>query len=178
MGDFGAVAANQTLSREQRVSGAQFRKGVTAPTDATIGTTPTVPALLFDATAELATAVLEKPQDWEPATDITLVILWALVNVQVNNDTLDITCNYTAPTLTTAGGFGKASTGITGQVTAVTGRLAIGDLYEMTLTFAQGDATNPLTNAVAIAAEINMTNLTGVAAAHLLGATMRYEASR
>ena len=100
----------------------------------------------------------------------------ALVNVQLNGDTLDLTCNYVAPTLATAAGFAKTSTGITGQVTTVTGRLAVGDLYEMILTFAQGDGTNPLASAVAIAAEINLTNVTGVIAAHLVGATMRYEA--
>ena len=92
----------------------------------------------------------------------------SLVNVQLNLDTLDITCDYVAVTTTTADGFAKTSTQITGQVTTVTGRLAIGDLYQMTLSFASGDATNPLsTSVLAIAVEIHLTNVTGVAAAHL-----------
>ncbi len=173
----GDVLGNTVLVREQRISGTQFRKGATAPTDETVGTTPTVPVLRFDATAELATAVLEIPDDYDSG-DIEIVLLWRLVNGQANGETLDITCNYVAPTLVTGAGLEKASTGITGLVTAVTGRLAAGDLYEMTLTFAAADGTNPLASAVTLCAEISMTNVTGVAAAHLVGAVIRYTASR
>ena len=76
-------------------------------------------------------------------------------------------------------GFARASSQITGLVTAVTGRLAIGDLYQMTLSFSAGDGTNPLSTAtLAIALEIHLTNVTGVTAAHLAGAVLRYTATR
>lgn len=178
MTTLGAVASNTSLVRELRIPQTQFRKGATAPTDETVGTTPTVPALRFDAVAELATVVVHMPDDWDGG-GVDMRLLWRLVNAQTNGQTLDVTCDYVAATLATGAGFGKASSQITGQVTAVTGRLAAGDLYEMILTFAAGDATNPLSKAVqAIAAEIHLTNVTGVAAAHLMAGKMRYTATR
>jgi hypothetical protein len=178
MSNFGEVASNQALTRQLHLSGTQFRKGATAPTDATIGTTPTVPALLFDATNELASLYHSLPVDADLTQDIILRLQFSLVNVQVNNDTCDFTCDYTAVTTTTAEGVAKASTQVTGQFTAVTGRLAIGDLYTMDITFQAGDATNPLASAIGIAFELHLTNVTGVAAIHLIDGDFIYEALR
>ena len=47
------------------------------------------------------------------------------------------------PTLAGGAGPGTASTPVTGQITAVTGRLAIGDTYQMTIPLNRNDATNP-----------------------------------
>ena len=177
MSNFGQVASNQALTRQLHLSGQQFRKGATAPTDVSIGTTPTIGALLFDATAELASLYHSIPVDADLTQDITLRLQFSLANVQLNGDTCDFTCDYTAVTTTTAEGVAKASTQVTGSFTCVTGRLAVGDIYTMDLTFSAGDATNPLASAIGIAFEIHLTNVTGVAAIHLLDGDFIYEAS-
>lgn len=178
MSAFGEVASDQALTRFLHLSGDQFRKGATAPTDVTIGTTPTVPALRFAATNELASLYHSLPDEMDKTIDLTFRLQWSLAAVQLNGDTLDVTCDYTATTLTTAEGIAKTSTQITGQFTAVTGRLAIGDLYFMDMTMAAADATNPLTNAIGIAFEIHLTNTTGVASCDLIDGDFIFEALR
>jgi hypothetical protein len=178
MSNFGEVSSNTVLTRTLHLSGDQFRKGVTAPADVTIGTTPTVPALQFSATNQLVSLYHSLPDEADLTQDIILRLQWSLAAVQLNLDTLDMTCDYVAVTLAGGAGVAKASTQITGQFTAVTGRLAIGDLYTMDLTFAAGDATNPLASAVGIAFEFHMTNTTGVASCDLLDGDFIYEATR
>ena len=51
---FGQVPSNQALRHQVIISADQFRKGATAPTDVTIGTTPTISAQRFAAVNELA----------------------------------------------------------------------------------------------------------------------------
>lgn len=177
MGQFGQVLSNQELDRTLHLSGDQFRKGSIAPTDVTIGTTPTVPALLFDATNELASLYHSIPVDADLTQDIIFRLQFSLANVQLNGDTCDFTCDYTATTLAGGGGIAKTSTQITGQFTAVTGRLAVGDLYTMDMTIAFDDATNPLASAIGIAFEIHLTNVTGVAAIHLIDGDFIYSAA-
>jgi hypothetical protein len=144
----------------------------------TIGTTPTIPALLFDATNELASLYHSIPIDADLTQDIILRIQFSLAAVETNLDTCDFTCDYTAPTLAGGAGIAKTSTQVTGQFTAVTGRLAIGDIYEMDITFSAGDATNPLAAARGIAFELHLTNTVGVGAIHLLDGDFIYTALR
>jgi hypothetical protein len=166
------------LERTLHLSGDQFRKGATAPTDVTIGATPTVTALHFALTTELASLYHSLPDDLDHTQDVILRLQMSLSAVETNLDTCDFTCDYTAPTLVTAEGVAKASTQVTGQFTAVTGRLAIGDLYEMDITFPAGDATNPLLTALGIAFEIHLTNLTGVGEIDILDGDFIYTALR
>jgi hypothetical protein len=166
------------LERTLHLSGNQFRKGVTAPTDVTIGTTPTIGALLFDATNELASLYHSLPIDADLTQDIILRLQFSLAAVETNLDTCDFTCDYTVPTLAGGAGIAKTSTQVTGQFTAVTGRLAIGDIYTMDITFSAGDATNPLAAAIGIALEIHLTNTVGVGAIHLLDGDFIYTALR
>ncbi len=166
------------LERTLHLSGDQFRKGATAPTDVTIGTTPTIPALLFDATGELASLYHSLPADADLTQDIILRLQFSLSVAETNLDTCDFTCDYTAPTLAGAAGIAKASTQVTGQFTAVTGRLAAGDIYTMDITFTSGDATNPLASALGIAFEIHLTNTTGVGAIELIDGDFIYTALR
>ena len=46
----------------------------------------------------------------------------------------------------------------------------------MDITFIAGDATNPLANAVGIAFEINLTNITGVIGMDVIDGNLIYEA--
>ena len=167
-----------TLLRSVHLSGDQFRKGATAPTDVTIGTTPTVNALRFAATNELASVYLALPEDMDRTKDITLRLHWSLVSAETNTDTLDLSSDYTAVLQNSTGsGVAKTSTGVTGQVTVTTGNgLAVGDVYVMDIAISAADATNPLASAVGIAIEIHLTNTTGVASADLLDANFLYEA--
>jgi len=166
------------LERTLHLSGDQFRKGATAPTDVTIGTTPTIQALHFDATAELASLYHSLPADVDRTQDIILRLQCSLSAVEVNLDTCDFTCDYTVPTLVGGAGIAKASTNVTGSFTAVTGRLAIGDMYELDITFVAGDATNPLAAALGIAFEIHLTNTTGVGEIDIVDGDFIYTALR
>ena len=178
MTTFGAITSSTTLTRTIHLAGDQWRKGATAPTDVTIGTTPTIQALRFDAANELASLYHSLPIDRDTTTDVILRIQWALIGAETNGETLDVTCNYTAVIENSTGsGPGKASTSITGQTTVTTANgLATGDVYTIDITFLAADATNPLANAVGIAFEINLTNITGVIGMDGIDGDFIYEA--
>ncbi len=178
MGDFGDVAVDQALTRSVHLSGDQFRKGVTAPTDVFIGATPRIPALRFDAVAELASLYVALPADMDRSQNAILRIQFALIAAPSDGATLDATCNYTAALANSTGsGPAKASTSITGQTTVTTANgLATGDVYTMDITFVAADGTNPLANAVGIAFEINLTNITGVIGMDVIDGNLIYEA--
>lgn len=181
MTNFGEVN-NSTPLTDQIVLGiTNFRKGVTAPVDSTLGTTPTTPTVLFANINELLTIGTTMPSNWDRTVDATLILFWSLAAVETNGDTWDIDCNYTVPLVNSGGsGPGKASTLVQGTITAVTGQLAIGDSYEMSLAIPSADATNPFTStdAFGFVLEIGPTNLTGVASCHFIGACIVYERLR
>ncbi len=175
---FGAINSNQVLTRAIHFSGAQFGKGGTAPTDVTIGTSPEVPALLFDATAETASVYTSFLPDMDLSQDMTFRVQFSLVNVQINNDQLSLTLDYVVPVaFVVASGVDKTSTQLTPTRNVTTGEgLAINDMYEITSTLSAGDATNPITGGAGVAVEIHLTNLTGVAAIHVIDAELEYVA--
>ena len=176
---FGDVGANQPLIRVVSFSAGDIGRGVTAPTESTIGTSPAVPALLFDAVAETGVVVTRFRPDMDLGADMTLRILFALVNGQIDTDQLDLTIDYTV--FRTGGGNGpdKASTQLlpTLQVTTANG-LAVADVYSIAATIAFDDATNPLNaaDAVGISIEVHLTNVTEVAAIHVLDGDLEYNA--
>jgi len=137
-----------------------------------------VPALLFDATTELATVTEDLPIDMDLTVDPVLTIIFSLVNSQINNDTADLTFDYVAPIKEVTGsGPAKASTTATATTTVTTANgLAVDDMYSINLTIDAADATNPLASAEALSIEMHLTNVTGVAAIHMLSAHLRYTA--
>jgi len=175
---FGEVNSTTDLDRVIQLSGRDWRKGTTAPTDAPIGTSPEIGVLLFDAVNELGSVYMSLPDDCDKTQDMRLDLDCSLVNIQLNNDSLDWTLDYTAPqALTTGAGIAKTSTQVTSSTTITTGNgLAVGDIYVASFTISAGDATNPLANAVGLALEGHLTNVTGVAAIHLLSAHLHYKA--
>lgn len=177
---FGAVNSSTTLTRSIAIRASQFRKGASAPTDATVGTTPTIGVLLFDAVAETGSAFIQLPADWDRSQDCTLRLVCSLVNTETNSDTLDWTLDYTVPlSLSTGNGVDRASTNLTDTVTVTTGNgLAINDVYEASFTLASADGTNPFSasNSVGFALEIHLTNVTGVIAIHIIAAVLDYVA--
>ncbi len=178
MATFGSVTSNTALVGETRLNIVNFRKGGTAPADSTLGTTPTVPTLLFSATNQLISGNLPLPPDMDVTVNPTLVLMCALDVAETNLDTLDWTCDYlvTEPASGDAGLL-KTSTQITGLVTVTTaGGLVQGNVYEVPLTFAVGDATNPIdATKDDIGFEIHLTNTTGVGAAHVFAGRFSYE---
>ncbi len=174
---FGGVISSQVLSEQIIITAEQFRVGATAPGSVTIGATPTVDALQFSATNQLVSTFFPLPFNMDRTIDPALVLIWSLAAVEVNNDTLDLTLDYTAPIdLVTASGIAKASTQLTDALTVTTANgLAIGDIYSQSISFAVGDATNPLASAIGLAIEFHLTNVTGVGTVDLIGACLGYE---
>lgn len=156
-----------------------FRKGTTAPTDATIGTTPTIPVLLFDATNELLSFHVVMPIDWDKTKDVSFDLIFSLVNTETDADTLSITIDYTTIFKNTTGaGVAKTSTQLTPTVDVTTANgLAIGDIYTMSATLAAADANNGFIRgdkSVGFCAEFHMTNIDEVEDIHFLGGCVNY----
>ena len=159
----------------------QFRKGATAPTDATVGTTPTTQVLLFDATNELASFFEEMPHDWNKDEHVSLELTWSLVSNETNGDTLSITIDYVAIQQNTTGaGLAKTSTQLTPTLDVSTGNgLAAGDIYIMHIELATDDSDNGFAfgdNTIGFSFEIHLTNLDEVASIHLVGGSIDYTA--
>lgn len=175
--NFGEVLSSQALSEQIIITAEQFRNGATAPTGVTIGTTPTVDALQFNATNQLVSTFFPLPFNMDRTVNPELVLIWSLAQVENNADTLDLTLDYTAPIdLSTGSGIAKTSTQLTDALTVTTANgLAIGDIYSQAIAFAVGDATNPLASAIGLAIEFHLTNVTGVGTVDLIGACLGYE---
>lgn len=153
-----------------------LRMGVTAPTQNLRGTTPSIPVLTFGNVNELAGTAFTMPLDWDNG-DFGLIFEWALVNAQVNNDTLDITVNYIAweNAPDTGNSILKTSTQLTPQVTVTTADgLSIGDVYRMSDNVLAADVDNPLVDAKGFSFELNLTNVAGVASADLISVCISY----
>jgi hypothetical protein len=178
MSNFGDVTGDTTLTRSIHISGNQFRNGAAAPTDVIIGTSPEIPALHFDATGELVSAYVSLPPNMDRTKDLILRLHFSLSATETDADTLDFTCDYTAPLANSTGdGIERTSTQVTGQTTVTTANgLAIGDMYTMDITFPFGDATNPLASAIALAFELHLTNVTEVGEIDLVDGLLIYEA--
>lgn len=181
MSNAGEVASDQALTRSLNLSIGDFRKGVTAPNDVTIGTSPSVPALNFSSVGELLTAAIAMPADWDKSADCTLHSFWALSQAETNNDVLNITLDYVAPEENVTGaGPAKTSTQVTPSVTVTTANgLAIDDIYSVSATISEADANNGFSPGDAVAGfafEIHLGNTTGVAEANLLGFRLDYQA--
>ncbi len=178
MANFGTVASDTILNRQVILTVESVHMGVSAPTAVSLGTSPEVGALLFDATAELASVSFQLPPDMDKTVNPSMVFLISLIDTETNDDTLDLTADYTVPIQNSTGnGIAKTSTQITAQTTVTTANgLAIGDAYEITFAVDAGDATNPLASGVHIAFEFHLTNITEVAGMHLLGVCFMYRA--
>ena len=78
MTTFGAVDTEKTLTRSVILTIDDFRKGATAPTDDTIGATPTIATLQHNATNELTSCHVIMPADWDKTVDCTFDLVFAL----------------------------------------------------------------------------------------------------
>lgn len=177
MSEFGEIDTRTVLNKQIIIPINNFRRGVTAPSNEVIGVSPAIPVLRFSNTNEIASFFVFMPLDWNQK-DIKLILIFALVNAQINGDTLDMACDYVG-TLTNATGKGvtKTSTALAGQVVCTTGGgLAIGDTYTLEFILPASDVNNPLVVAVGVGFEIRMANLLEISAMDLLSGCLVYEA--
>lgn len=178
MATFGTVNSSTTLTREVLIAAHAVKKGATAPTDQTVGTTPTIAVLRFAATNELISQYIAFPADMDKTAAMAIHIEWCLVSGQTNGDTMDWTIDYVCPRENSTGnGLAKTSTQVNGTTTVTTGNgLAAGDVYSTTISITPGDATNPTANANGIALELHMTDTSGVASVDLISLHLNYTA--
>jgi hypothetical protein len=156
----------------------QFRKGATAPTDVTIGTTPTIPAFRLSRTTELISIYQIMPLNWDTTRDVSFLPIWSLVNPQVAGDQISVTMDYVATQVENPGsGIAKTSTQVTQNITLSDAQgVGVGDLYNGSIPILAADPTNPLANATHIGLEFHLTNLIGVAEIDFVGACITYTA--
>ena len=178
MVNFGDAETEDLLERQIIITVEDFQKGATAPTDQTVGTTPEIPVLLFDATNETAGFNAMLPRDIDVAVNSKLILTVALSEAESNNDTLDMTLDYVVVDEGQNSNLTKTSTQVTGTRTVTTAEgLALGDVYTIEFNFDHGDANNPLTAlSTAILIEFHLTNITGVVEFHLISGCYAYEA--
>lgn len=156
-----------------------FRKGATGPSDATIGSTPTIPVLLFNATNELLSLHVVMPIDWDKNNNCSIDFIWSLSASESNDDVLSVTVDYVAVQKNTTGaGIAKTSTQLTPTVTVTTANgLAIGDIYTMGTTLAAADGNNGFARddkTIGLCFEFHLTNTAGVGEAHFVAACINY----
>ncbi len=181
MATFGAVDTEQALTRSVILTIDDFRKGVTAATDTTIGTTPTIASLQHNATNEITSCHVVMPADWDKTVDISFDLVFSLRATEDNNDVLSVTVDYTTILKNTTGsGAGRTSTQLTPTVTVTTANgLAVGDVYTMSATLDKDDASNAysgVANAIGFCFEFHLTNITGVADIDCISGCVNYEA--
>ena len=181
MTTFGAVDTEQVLTRSVILTIDDFRKGVTEPTEATIGETPTIAALQHNAIGELTSCHVVMPADWDKTVDVTFDLVFSLRATEDNNDVLSVTVDYTTILKNTTGsGPGRTSTQLTPTVTVTTANgLAIGDVYTMSATLDKDDASNAysgVANAIGFCFEFHLTNTTGVEDIDCISGCINYEA--
>ena len=144
-------------------------------------TTPTIPALRFNATGELLSIHTVMPIDWDKGVNCSIDWVWSLAANESNNDELSITCDYvTVKKETTGAGIAKASTQLTPTTTFTTANgLATGDIYTMSATLDKDDSNNGYfvgDKATGFCLEFHLTNTTGVAAIHFIAGCINYSA--
>ncbi len=157
-----------------------YRKGATGPSDATVGSTPTIPVLLFNATNELLSLHTVMPINWDKGADCSIDFVWSLSSNETNDDVLSITVDYVAVRKNTTGaGIAKTSTQLTPTLTLTTANgLAIGDIYTMSATLSASDSDNGFSfgdNTTGFCFEFHLTNTTAVADIHFVGGCVNYK---
>lgn len=167
------------LQRVIYINSNQWRRGATAPTETTIGTTPQTRVLLFDAINEVAGVYVNFPDDMDKTKDVRFDIDFCLVNAQTNNDVLSLTMDYVIISENSTGsGLDKVSTQVLATKTVTTANgLAINDVYIVQCPLSAGDANNPINgNVTGLSIDVHMTNVTGVIAMHAIDGHLHYTA--
>lgn len=152
-----------------------FKRGVNAPAITDLGTSPTVPTLLFTLTNQVVSGTVLFPIDLDRTRNIFFILEFALATTQTAGDVLDIAADYIVVGHGSGNGYLKTSTHVTSSV-AVSAEdgLSEGDVYHVEFELQHDDADNPLLDTEAVAFEFHMDNITDVASIHFVGACISY----
>jgi len=159
-------------SRSQHIGLTEVRKGGTSPTKTTIGTSPAVDGLLFDATDEVYQIQFMIPDDWDGVSDATLDLYVALNAAETAGDTIAFTGDYVSVSFR-EDSVDKTSTQLLVTETVLVGCAGAGCLYKIVFTFDYDDADNPLAIEDIVVMDIHRTNITNVAGVVLISADAR-----
>jgi len=152
----------------------EVAKGGTAPTKASLGTTPTVQGLLFDATDELYQIQFQVPDCWNEVSDITFDLYVVLYQAETAGDSIAFTADYVSVTAE-ADAVTKTSTNITTTELVVASCAGEGCLYKVVLTLDYDDTDNPLAKEDVVVAEIHRTNVTNVGGVLLIAVDAHFD---
>lgn len=156
-----------------------FRKGSTAPANATMGDTPAIPYMDFAATNERLGWFITLPDDWSGTGDVELHLTVILTGAETVGDAIEFASDYVvvrSNNASIANGAGgtvtQANTTVTATASVVTGATGAGAEYHVILTFARTDATNPITAyPSSLLGEIYRTSVGGAGKAGAVGLT-------
>lgn len=172
----GAIDAARDNESSIILPGEDFRKGAIGPTDTTIGSTPTIHVLNFDAVTELLSGHTFFPIGMDLTYQLTYELQVMLANPQSDGDVLDMAMDYVVVRENETGaGFDKTSTHLETSTTFTTENgLAVNDIYHIHFTIPVNDSDNPLEGADGIGVEFHLANLTDVASINFAQARIRY----
>lgn len=151
MGDFGAVPANQALTRFVEVGASAItRAGGPAPADAVLGPV-LLPAVTLTTDTQILSGRIVAPPGWDTTLDITMQIAFALNGAAINLDELHLDFEYimAAPGVAADADLGKAVTAL-GPSKILTTAEGLVDItaYALAFTLDRDDATNPYAGAI------------------------------
>lgn len=142
--------------------------GSTPPTAATVGTTPAMPALLFDATGETVSIGVRVPAGYSGDADLKLRLHFALVNTETAGDDINVTLDLVCVNTDSDEAVTQTSTQAT--VSHDLGATVTQDtVHTVELTIDYDDANNPVAAGDFLVLEFHLTNTTTVASVHFLG---------
>lgn len=140
----------------------EVSKGGTFPTKSSLGTTPTVQGLLFDATDELYQLQFHVPDCWDGRSNFLVDLYIALNAGETTDDSIAFSADYIAVTKE-VDAVTKTSTAITATQLVVAGCQGQGCFYNVVFTLDYTDTDNPLNIEDLVIMEIHRTNITNVA---------------
>lgn len=142
--------------------------GSTPPTAATVGTTPAMPALLFDATGETVSIGVRVPAGYSGDADLKLRLHFALVSTETAGDDINVTLDLVCVDTDSDEAVTQTSTQAT--VSHDLGATVTQDtVHTVELTIDYDDANNPVAAGDFLVLEFHLTNTTTVASVHFLG---------
>lgn len=142
--------------------------GSTPPTAATVGTTPAMPALLFDATGETVSRGVRVPAGYSGDADLTLRLQFALVTSETAGDDINITLDLVSVNTDSDEAVTQTSTQAT--VSHDLGATVTQDtVHTVDLTIDYDDANNPVAAGDWLVLEFHLTNTTTVSSVHFVG---------
>lgn len=154
----------------------QFRSGVSAPEDVTVGTSPLIHVLRFHDLPQRLSGHIVFPKNMDKTKGAYFVLQIMLSTIQNEGDTLDLIADYVLVKNHIPGnGYNKASRQITTSVTFTAKQgLGVGDIYEAVFYFPPHDGGNGLIDSDGVGIGFYMANLDEVSEFYFASAYLDY----